>query len=560
MKPNAIKFFIYARKSTKGDDRQALSIGSQLQALERLVEEQGLVVVDRIIERESAHAPGRPQFNEMMRRIDKGEAAGIVAWHPDRLSRNSKDGGEIIYFLDIGKLVDLKFSTFWFENTTQGKANLGHELVQTKQYSDKLACDTKRGLQDKASMGFCPSKAPRGYVNDKAAKTILVDPQEAPIVKRAFELYAKGGSTLDDMQDFFVSEGILSKKRNRRQKGGLKVHHDWIRRFLRNPFYYGHFEYAGERYEGKHPPIISKSLFDEVQAVLARRTKHIEPERLPKAFLGLFRCGGCGMTVTAETQKGHIYYRCTRKSKTASCRQPFIREEALETELSGVLAPFVLRADWADQMLSMLETERRQLSATSQKLVAEKLAEIGEIAGKQQRLLSAYLEQLIDRDMFAAQKESLVSRKKDLQEQIKALEDNHEAWLEPFKKWILTAKNMEKTATTGTRHEKKVIAQKVFGSNLFLDSKKARGSSLKPWSFLQNPHDFLEMVRSAGVEPTTDCLEGSCSIQLSYERRLRHTLPQLARHVERKIPQTLFASSGAAQAVRLRGMKIRVRE
>ncbi len=155
-------------------------------------------------------------------------------------------------------------------------------------------------------------------------------------------------------------------------------------------------------------------------------------------------------------------------------------------------------------MLSLVETERRQLSATSQMIVAEKLAEIGEIAGKQQRLLSAYLEQLIDREMFASQKESLVSRKKDLQEQIKALEDNHEAWLEPFKKWILTAKNMEKTAITGTRHEKKVIAQEVFGSNLFLDSKKARASALKPWSSLQNPQDFLEMVPRLGLEPRTN--------------------------------------------------------
>src|SRR6267378_1393599 len=105
MKTSSTKYFIYARKSTKGEDKQALSIPSQLQALGRLIADQNLVVVDTITERESAHEPGRPLFNQMMKRIEAGEAQGIIAWHPDRLARNSKDGGEIIYFLDAGKLI-----------------------------------------------------------------------------------------------------------------------------------------------------------------------------------------------------------------------------------------------------------------------------------------------------------------------------------------------------------------------------------------------------------------------------------------------------------------------
>jgi DNA invertase Pin-like site-specific DNA recombinase len=141
---------VYARKSTRGEEKQILSIQSQKDALEKLVHEQNLYVVEIITERESAHVPGRPRFNEMMRRIELGEAHGVIAWHPDRLARNSMDGGQIIYFLDSGKLTDLKFASFWFENTPQGKSNLGHEFVQTKQYSDKLSCDTTRGLQQKA--------------------------------------------------------------------------------------------------------------------------------------------------------------------------------------------------------------------------------------------------------------------------------------------------------------------------------------------------------------------------------------------------------------------------
>jgi site-specific DNA recombinase len=260
MNTQSIKYFVYARKSTRGEDKQILSIQSQKEALEKLVREQNLPVADIITERESAHEPGRPQFNTMMRRIEAGEASGIIAWHPDRLARNSMDGGQIIYFLDTGKLTDLKFASFWFENSPQGKCNLGHEFVQTKQYSDKLSCDTKRGLVQKARMGVFPGLAPRGYMNDKATKTIVLDPHLAPVVKRAFEVYAEGDKTLDDMQVFFADHGIVSKKyKNRGNKGGLKLHVDLIRRFLRNPIYYGHFEYAGELYEGTHPPIIDSA-------------------------------------------------------------------------------------------------------------------------------------------------------------------------------------------------------------------------------------------------------------------------------------------------------------
>jgi site-specific DNA recombinase len=495
------QYFRYIRKSSKGDEKQALSIESQREALDRFVRERGFTVVGEFIERESAHAPGRPVFGEMMRRIEAGEANGIIAWHPDRLSRNSKDGGEIIYFLDAGKLVDLKFVTFWFENTPQGKANLGHELVQTKQYSDKLGCDTKRGLQDKARMGLYPGLAPRGYLNDKATRTIVLDPTLAPVVKRAFELYAEGHSTLDQMQEFFLTNAILSERKGARGRGGLKVHHDWIRRFLRNPFYYGHFEYSGELYEGKHPPIITKRLFDEVQAVLEKRTKHQAPVRHPKPFAGLFQCGECGMAVTAEIQKGHTYYRCTRKSKVKACRQPFIREEALDGQLSALLLPYGLRSDWADQMLQMANNDGCQAASTSRTLIREKQAEVAKLDAKAQRLLDAYLEQLIDREQFASQKAEILTRKKEVREQITAFEQTGQPWLEPFQNWLKTAKNIGETVKKGSLSAKKDLAVNVFGSNLFLEGKKARVQALKPWSLLVETTFDGGMVPRPGIEP-----------------------------------------------------------
>jgi len=111
------KFFIYTRKSTDTEDRQVRSISDQLAELKELAVKEQIEVVDIFVEKQTAKAPGRPVFNEMLLRIEANEASGILAWHPDRLARNSVDGGKIIYLLDTGKIAELKFPTFWCDTT-----------------------------------------------------------------------------------------------------------------------------------------------------------------------------------------------------------------------------------------------------------------------------------------------------------------------------------------------------------------------------------------------------------------------------------------------------------
>src|SRR4028119_1400172 len=104
----------------------------------------------------------------MLKRLEKGEAQGIIAWHPDRLARNSVDGGRIIYDLDQGKLLDLKFPQYHFENTPEGKWMLSIIFGQSKYFVDKLSKDVKRGLKEKVERGWRPGVAPIGYLNDRS--------------------------------------------------------------------------------------------------------------------------------------------------------------------------------------------------------------------------------------------------------------------------------------------------------------------------------------------------------------------------------------------------------
>jgi site-specific DNA recombinase len=367
-------YFLYVRKSTDVEDKQTLSIAAQIAELKEFAARMGIHIVDVIIEKQTAKKPGRPKFNKMLQRIEAGEANGILAWMPDRLSRNSIDSGKIIYMLDQNILLDLKFPHFWFENTPQGKYMLANEFNASKQYVDNLSLNTKRGLRQMVRDGRYPRGAPLGYYNDIRSKTIRVDRKTAPIVRQAFELYARGDKRLDEIADFLYANGIQTKQGEIRGKKttGKKPHsRTRVTRMLANPFYYGHFRYLGEVHEGRHKGIISKRLFDQVQTVLQRRGKPTRKANDPLPLCGLVYCS-CGMMFTAETrikrQKNgnvhtYIYYRCTRKSKTVRCVEPHIRAEELGKQLSALLQSYAMPNKWADKLRELIHEDEAKEKA-----------------------------------------------------------------------------------------------------------------------------------------------------------------------------------------------------
>jgi DNA invertase Pin-like site-specific DNA recombinase len=208
------KFFLYARKSTDVEDKQALSIEAQITELRTFAKVENLEIVEELIEKQSAKIPGRPIFNTMLERIEKGEVSGILSWHPDRLARNSIDGGRIIFLIDTGKIKALKSPTFWFEPTPQGKFMLNIAFGQSKYFVDNLSENTKRGLRQKLRRGELPGYAPLGYLNDLLKHTMYKDPERFRLVRKIFELYATGNYSLKDLRKLITSAGLLSRKKN----------------------------------------------------------------------------------------------------------------------------------------------------------------------------------------------------------------------------------------------------------------------------------------------------------------------------------------------------------
>ncbi len=477
-----MQYFIYVRKSTDVEDKQVLSVEAQLVELKEYAVKYGLQIADVFIEKRTAKKPGRPVLNEMLRRISAGEASGVLSWLPDRLSRNSIDSGQIIYMLDENILLDLKFPHFWFENTPQGKYMLANEFNSSKQYVDNLSVNTKRGLRQKVRRGEMPGVAPIGYYNDIRTKTAKVDKKTAPIVVQAFELYACGDKRLDEIADFLYANGIQTRAGRllgKKTSGGKPYHKNRIKRILTNPFYYGHFRYVNEIHEGKHKPIISKRLFDQVQVVLQRRGKQQRKANDPKPLCGLVYCS-CGMMFTSERQikrqkNGNVhiydYYRCTRKSKTVACKESHIRAEELDKQLSRLLLDFAMPTSWADKLYELIRQDQCKEKSTLDIEINDTQEQIVQLSSKLQRLLDSYLDGDVERELYQDKRVEILGDKKRLQEQIEQASLGVLTWVEPMKRWIETAVSICKVAKSNDLSAKKSLCLEIFGSNLKMQNK-----------------------------------------------------------------------------------------
>jgi DNA invertase Pin-like site-specific DNA recombinase len=339
-----IRYCLYARKSMEAEDQQALSIESQIKEMTALAEREHLIIADIKREAHSSKEVGqRAIYNQMLSEIRDKKYNGILTWAPDRLSRNAGDLGSIVDLMDQKLLVEIRTYSQKFTNNPNEKFLLMILGSQAKLENDNKAVNVKRGLKTRCEMGLRPSMAPTGYLNEKNVDKkceVLIDPKRAPIIKQIFEKAGNDGWSGRQIYRWL-------KKINFRTKNNMPLALGNIYLLLRNTFYYGEFEYpvgSGNWYQGKHVPIITKELFDKVQA-------HLNDNFIPKteskefAFTKLIRCGYCGSGITADEKfkklkdggvNRHVYYFCTR-GKNIDCKNPPLNEQTLIGELINLV-------------------------------------------------------------------------------------------------------------------------------------------------------------------------------------------------------------------------------
>ncbi len=334
--PNQLKYCLYARKSSESDERQTMSIDSQLKEMLTLAEREKINIVETKRESHSAKASGaRPVFVEILKEIREEKYNAILTWAPDRLSRNAGDLGSLVDLMDQGKLLKIQTYSQSFTNSPNEKFLLMILCSQAKLENDNRGVNVKRGLKAKCQMGIRPGVAPLGYlniINNNRISEVIPDPEREWVVKAIYKRVAEKGHSGRTIQKWLKEIGFRTK--NDKLLALSKIYST-----LKNPFYYGEFQYGDDWYKGIHEPLVTKQLWDKVQQQLQTPPKNWHKNKFP--FKTLCICGSCGGGVTAEERykklkyggsNKHIYYHCAR-SVDYDCDEPYITEADLIKQL-----------------------------------------------------------------------------------------------------------------------------------------------------------------------------------------------------------------------------------
>ncbi len=521
-------YFIYCRKSSEAEDRQVLSIESQTRELEQTAARLGFSIVEILTESKSAKEPGRPVFNAMMKRLYRGEAAGIICWKLDRLARNPVDGGSIIWAI---KQHGIKVMT-----PAQSYAREDDNLIlmyiefgMAQKYVDDLSKNVKRGNRTKAENGWVPGKVPPGYVNhtDKltAQNIVVKDSDSFALVRQMWDLMLTGIHLPTQILERANNEWGLRTRQSRRL-GGRPLARSAIYKMFTNPFYYGWFEHprgSGQWYQGRHEPMITKAEYDQVQVLLGRKGNPRPQSHYEFTYTGLIRCGECQRAVTAEEKHQlicphcklkfayrrrdecprcrvpiekmrapkrlrYVYYHCSKSSRPL-CSQRYVTESELERQLLLSLGAITLAPPfkaWALRHLQQLHDMERapvaEILKAQTKAHQECLAQIDGLL----RLKTSSANQdgsLLSDTEYATRRSALLKEKTALELHLRDADTHVQLPLRQATEVFESAQEVQERFLNGDVATKKLILQTV-SSNLALRDQKLRFEAKIPFRIL----------------------------------------------------------------------------
>jgi site-specific DNA recombinase len=526
-------YFIYARKSSESEDRQVLSIESQIAELQRLARQRNVRIVEVLTEARSAKEPGRTVFNEMMQRVYRGDAHGVICWKLDRLARNPIDGGAIIWAMKQHGL-EIITPTQSFRQSDDTTILMYIEFGMAQKYIDDLSRNVKRGRRTKIEHGWYPGLPPIGYLNNPlkqpGAPAIVNDPERFPLVRRMWDLMLTGLYAPPQILKLATDEWGL-RTRQMKREGGKPLTRSAIYRIFTHPFYFGVFESptgSGEWHQGKHQPMITEDEYDRVQMRLGRKGN---PRCIARvfAFTGLLRCGRCSAMITAEekrhlvcstcrhkfsygntdrcpscgtaieamrepTMRHYTYYHCT-KAKDPTCRERSIEVRALEAQVDRYLARIQISEEftqWAilhlPEIIQQERTDSGDTLASAQRAHQDCGKRLDNLIKLKTSPRNADGSQLTDEE-YAVQRAALVAEERKLA-RLLLNADEPEETNRVFQFAFAAREHFAK----GTPDQKKQILDGI-GSNFLLTDKRLIFDARKHFRVIENAVRDMPEIR-----------------------------------------------------------------
>jgi len=418
----AKKVICFSRVSSREQEETGYSLPSQEKLLADYANKNGFVVAKKFSISESASGQKqRKTFNEMLAYIGKSNVRIIICEKVDRLTRNLKDAVSINEWIN-GKLE--REVHFVKENCVLNKESRSNEkfiwnikVSVAQYYIDNLSEEVKKGQKEKIAQGWLPTKPPLGYktVGEKGHKIHIINEDKALLVKEMFNLYASGNYSLKSLTEKINQEGLRGHNDN-------KVSKSRLHKLLSDPFYYGKIRWKEEVYDGNQEPLITKTLFDQVQEILRGKTtpkynKHFY------LFKGLIDCLECEGKITWEKQKGIIYGHCNHYR---NCSQKiWVKDHQVEEQLLKYFDSFQIKSprllEWIRRALKESNKDESEYHLTALKNLNQRYEQLKR---RLDRLYDDRLDEKINEE-FYKRKFKQYSEEKD--KIVQAIEEHSQA-------------------------------------------------------------------------------------------------------------------------------------
>ncbi len=453
-------YFAYTRVSTVKQGEKGSSLQEQKAAIEAYARRHNLDICEWFEEQETAAKQGRTIFAPMVRRLEGGEARGVITHKIDRSARNLRDWAMLGELVDRG--IELHFAHESIDLQSRGgRLSADIQAVVAADYVRNLREEVRKGFYGRLKQGYYPLRAPIGYLDNGKAKSKTIDPLRGPLVAKAFELYATGDWSIYTLRDEMHKRGLRSRVGRRLSRHGIAT-------ILNNSFYVGiiRIDKTGETFQGLHQPLIAKSLFDRVRSMLNSRAPH-KASRHRFRYQRMLRCAVCGYTLVASRHKGHVYYRCTTRTCPTTC----VREELIDGQLGKAGA--LLRFSEAELQAVSIDIERviqhmKVDRAEEARVMDLATAAVDERIG---RLTDAYIDRLIERDAYLERKESLLAQRADICAQKADVDAGNDRYGERVRKILEQVKSLQSLPELGNDDNLREILKEVT-SNLAVAEKE----------------------------------------------------------------------------------------
>jgi site-specific DNA recombinase len=470
------RVFGYVRVSTTKQGK-GVSLQEQKESIIRYADKNDFTIVKWFEEKETASKQGRPYFTEMMSSLRKGQAEGVIMHKIDRGTRNLKDWAVIGDFIDDG--VEIHFAHESLDLKERGgRLAADIQAVIASDYIRNLRQETIKGLYGRLKQGYYPYRAPIGYLDNGGGKEKTIDPIKGPLIKKAFKLYSTGNYSLKALTRIMEEFGLTNSL-------GNKIYASSFSLILNNPFYAGIIKIKGKTFSGKHKPLISSDLFNKTQEVLHGKT-NLKIKTHTFLFQKMIKCNLCGRYLTAEKQKGHVYYRCHTKNCSSKC----VREDLLSKKIVNILDSIQFSPNETQAFNEFVDEAMANLKKNEENLSNSLNLQHSRIEKKFDRLTNLYIDGAINKEKYESSKEELLiekrgieSKKSDFQEKQHVFFDKS---LKKFELYICPKKLYEK----GNLEEKREIIKNIT-SNLAYSPKKPEFTLKSPYSEIINRHNVL---------------------------------------------------------------------